>query len=220
MDWEAFLEEKRRRHDALLTEPPREGERADLRAAAVGSASWAAGLALLMLGRPEEARQLLRRAADEYVASWDVAPAGSWGRPIAVLKCRLLAADLAGARRDAARTLAEGPLPAATAVARYAATLAALVLGDDATAAAEADELGREELGREVAPTLAALARRDAAGYDAAVRTVLRSFEERDAFLEDARVADTVLALQALAEGRGLAIGLESPLLPTRARAG
>ena len=44
---------------------------------------------------------------------------------------------------------------------------------------------------------------------------MLRSFEERDAFLEDVRVADTVLVLDALASERGLGVEpLTSPLLP------
>ena len=46
-------------------------------------------------------------------------------------------------------------------------------------------------------------------------RAVLRSFEEREAFLEDVRVADTVLVLDALAAARGLELPpLSSPLLP------
>ena len=44
---------------------------------------------------------------------------------------------------------------------------------------------------------------------------MLRSFEERDAYLEDSPVADTVLVLELLAADRGLAAGLRSPLLPT-----
>jgi hypothetical protein len=44
---------------------------------------------------------------------------------------------------------------------------------------------------------------------------VLRSFEARDAFLEDVPVADTVLVLDALALERGLDLQpLSSPLLP------
>jgi hypothetical protein len=46
------------------------------------------------------------------------------------------------------------------------------------------------------------------------VALVLRSFEERDAYLEDVPVADTVLALEALAERRGVAARPRSPLLP------
>ena len=53
-----------------------------------------------------------------------------------------------------------------------------------------------------------------ARAYRDAAELVLRSFEEREAYLEDVPVADTVLVLEALAERRGLAAGLESPLLP------
>jgi hypothetical protein len=46
-------------------------------------------------------------------------------------------------------------------------------------------------------------------------RSVLESFETRDAYLEDLPAADTVLVLQALAQRRGLATAeLESELLP------
>jgi hypothetical protein len=65
-----------------------------------------------------------------------------------------------------------------------------------------------------VADALAALAARDAAGYDAAIHALLADFEGREEFLEDTPVADTVLALQALAQERGLAASLTSPLLP------
>jgi hypothetical protein len=57
---------------------------------------------------------------------------------------------------------------------------------------------------------------RDAAAYDEAVRSVLRSFELREAYLEDVPVADTVLVLQSLATERGIEAALESPLLPGR----
>ena len=66
-----------------------------------------------------------------------------------------------------------------------------------------------------VADALGALARADGAAYAAGRRAVLRSFEERDAFLEDVGVADTVLVLDALAAARGLELPpLSSPLLP------
>jgi hypothetical protein len=44
---------------------------------------------------------------------------------------------------------------------------------------------------------------------------VLRTFEERLRFLEDIPVADTVLALQVLAEQRGLMYPLSSTHLPS-----
>jgi hypothetical protein len=214
VDWAAYLEAALRRHDERARSAPEPGERDDLRLGGVASAAWAAGLAALMLGEPDRARDLLRSAADEYVASWDAAPAGSWGRPIAALKCRLLADDREGARREAERTLAEGALPAETDIQRYACTLALLVLGRNADAVEAAAGFGAEFPG-DVAAALSALGGGDAAAYGSAVGSVLGSFEARGAFLEDARVADTVLALQALAAERGLAVELSSPLLPT-----
>jgi hypothetical protein len=47
-----------------------------------------------------------------------------------------------------------------------------------------------------------------------AVAAVLGSFEERDEYLEDIPVADTVVVLEALAERRGLAVRPVSALLP------
>jgi hypothetical protein len=52
-------------------------------------------------------------------------------------------------------------------------------------------------------------------GYTQAIEAALRSVEQRDEYLEDIPIADTVLALQALADRRGLAAELASPLLPT-----
>ena len=43
---------------------------------------------------------------------------------------------------------------------------------------------------------------------------MLESFETRDEYLEDLPIADTVLVLQAVAEHRGMAAELSSPLLP------
>jgi hypothetical protein len=51
-------------------------------------------------------------------------------------------------------------------------------------------------------------------GYTEAVEAVLESFETREEYLEEMPVADTVLVLQALAERRGMAVELSSPLLP------
>jgi hypothetical protein len=58
----------------------------------------------------------------------------------------------------------------------------------------------------------------DKAGYLLAVEDILESFEQRTDFLEDIRVADTVLALQALAKERDVDVELRpSQLLPSRA---
>ena len=73
--------------------------------------------------------------------------------------------------------------------------------------------LRRDDFPAPVADTLIALAGRDVHGYEAAIRSLLADFEARDEFLEDIPVADTVLALQVVADSRGLTIVLASPLL-------
>ncbi|HZC75721.1 MAG TPA: hypothetical protein VE220_07080 [Gaiellaceae bacterium] len=169
----------------------------------LGNAAWAAGLSLLMAGEGECAREWLVRAAGRYRESWDAGGAtDAWGRPIAALKALLIAGEDAG---EAARwTLDSGAGRAVSPIGRYAGVLALLVLGRDEEAGAIAAALGDGFPG-EVADALRALAAHDADGYRAAVATVRRSFEERDAFLEDVPVPDTAFALDALAAPRGLA---------------
>jgi hypothetical protein len=216
MDWEAkraWADEEHTRRSAASTPP---GERDDLRLAGIAGASWAAGLAALMSGDDEGAASLLRRAADEYATSWHVAPPGSWGRPIAMLRCRLMAGDVDGARTDAAAAIGAGALDAPGPIGGYCAALALLVTGRDVEAARFADRIEAEGLQPvSVAHALGALARGDATSFAAPRRGVLASFEERDAFLEDVAVADTVLVLDALARERGMSLGpLASELLP------
>lgn len=222
MDWTARLERARTLHEERLGRPPDDPTRPDLHLAAVASASWAEGLACLMLGRDEEAASAFARAADEYAASDDVAPPGSWGRPLAALRCRLLAGRVdaaaeAAAVTDARRLLTSGAASEGSPIARYGATLALLTLGADEEAVALAEGLrSSDDFPRAVADALAALGAGDAASYRAAVRDVLRSFEERGAYLEDVPVADTVLVLEELARARGIAVESESALLPPR----
>ena len=181
----------------------------------MGNAAWAAGLSLLMSGRRDEARDWLLRAAETYRESWADAPEGSWGRPIGAMKSRLIAGDLDGVRVDARWALdakaseSEGP------IGRYAAALAHLVLGDDDKAATLVDSIvGAEAIPPAVIDSLSALAARNASAYEAAIRALVADFEGRDAYLEDVPVADTVLALQALAAERWIVIELHSPVLP------
>ncbi len=181
----------------------------------LANAAWAAGLALLMDGRTDEARTWLRTAAARYRESWDAgAPADSWGRPIAAMKALILAADDA---RDAARwALDAGAADAESPIGRYAGTLAHLVLGEDVEARALGSTLrGRDDFPEAVADALVTIAAADRAGYLLAVEDVLESFEERKEFLEDMPVADTVLVLQMLARERDAAVDLpDSDRLP------
>jgi hypothetical protein len=181
----------------------------------LANAAWAAGLCLLMDGRFDEGRDWLRTAARRYRESWDAgAPPDAWGRPIAAMKALLLAGDVA---TDPARwALDAGAAGAESPVGRYAAALAYLVLGEDVEARTAASPLRDDpSFPAAVADALVTLAASDRAGYLLAVEDVLESFEQRDAFLEDVPVADTVLVLQRLAEARECAVDLPaSRLLP------
>jgi len=215
MDWQAKLAWAGAEHERRLVAALGPDEREDLRLAGIAGASWAAGLAALMLGRDGEARDRLRRAAGEYDASWRAAPPGSWGRPIAMIRCRLMAGDHEGARADASAAVAAGVLDAPGPIGGYCAALALLALGRDEDAGIVAARIADGLEPASVADALGALARADGAAYVAARLAVLRSFEEREAFLEDVRVADTVLVLDALAAARGLELPtLSSALLP------
>ena len=215
IDWEERARAARARYDDGAARLPQDGDERQRQLTRMGNAAWAAGLALLMLGRRAEADEWLVRAAETYRRSWPDAPAGSWGRPIGALKSRLIAGDLAGAREDARWALDAGAADSASPIGRYAATLAQLALRDDRTAAALAETLaGEETIPPAVTGSLRALAAGDAAGYEAAIGALVADFESREEFLEDLPVAGTVLALQALAEARALRVPLTSPLLP------
>jgi hypothetical protein len=216
--WERHLErEIRRYHDGCARMPsdPRKRERQLFR---IGSAAWGAGLSALMLGDARHSRSWLVRAARDYRASAELASAGAWGRFVGVLKSRVIAGD-EGAADDARWTLAADAATAESPTGRYAACLAWLVLGEDADAARLARSLAGVRFPRPVAAALCALAAGASDDFNRAVGEVLHSFETRKRFLEDIRVADTVIALQALADGRNMAARLSSPLLPpTRIR--
>jgi hypothetical protein len=181
----------------------------------LANSAWAAGLSYLMAGEGEAAAEWLRRAAKRYRESWDAgAPPDAWGRPIAAMKALLLAGDDASA---AARwALDAGAADAASPIGRYAAALALLVLGDDVEARAVGSTLREAaDFPEAVADALVTVAAADRAGYLLAVEDVLESFEQRDAYLEDLAVADTVLVLQRLADARDAAVDLPaSPVLP------
>jgi hypothetical protein len=198
MDWRERYEHAAARYVGGETREPDERQLVQL-----ANAAWAAGLALLMEGDREGSAEWLVRSAERYRESWDAGAAtDAWGRPIAAIKALLIAgaaaADAAHWALDAGAVEAESP------IGRYAGTLALLVLGRDDEAAAVAATLGDDAFPGDVADALAALAARDADAYRVAVASIRRSFETREDFLEDVPVADTALALDALAERRGL----------------
>jgi tetratricopeptide (TPR) repeat protein len=181
----------------------------------LGNAAGGAGLALLAAGRRDEATEWLARAAERYRESWDDAPPGSWGRPIGMLKARILARDWGAAAETAEWTLQEGAASAESPIGRYAACLAALVLERYDEARVLADGLRTVDgFPHDVGDALAFVAAHDRLGYVEAVESVLASFETREEYLEDIPLADTVLVLQELAARRDLDAELSSPLLP------
>ena len=235
-----------RRVSEIAIERYRQGEARDLdqrQLTQLANAAWAAGLHLLLEGQPEESREWLRTAAARYRESWDAgAPPDSWGRPIAAMKALLLAGDDAS---EAARwALAAGARDAASPIGRYAACLALLVLGEDVEARALGSTLremagsaggeaagarpedrpasggpGAPEFPMAVADAVVTVAAADRAGYLLAIEDILETFEQRGDFLEDVRVADTVLVFQILAAQRDCDVELRpSPLLPRRAQ--
>jgi hypothetical protein len=155
-----------------------------------------------MAGDRVGAAEWLRRAAARYRESWDVGDAtDAWGRPIGAMKALLIAGDDAG---EAARwALDVGAAEAESPIGRYAGALALLVLERDEEGADVAETL-TVDFPEEVAAAIVALARHDPLTYADAAKRVLRSFEQREAFLEDVPVADTYLVLEALAQRRRL----------------
>jgi hypothetical protein len=215
VDWQPHLERQETRYrdgEARLPDDPDERQRQLTR---IGNAAGGAGLAQLMAGRVEEAARWFDLAARRYRESYDLAPPGSWGRPIGALKSRILAGDWAGAEEEARWALAEGAAEADSPIGRYAGALALLTLGRDEDARPVANSLReRDNFPHDVADALATLAAEDTLGYTYAIEAVLESFEQRDEYLEDMPVADTVVVLQALAGRRHIAADLASPLLP------
>jgi hypothetical protein len=212
-DWNELERRARERYEDGASRLPDDPDARQKQLTRMGNAAGAAGLAELMAGR--DGGEWFGRAAERYRESWDDAPPESWGRPIGAIKARVLAGDWDGAAADARWALAAGAGESESPIGRYAAALASGVLGEwrdmrlHAHAARE-----HEPFPAAVADALVFIATENVVDYDDAVGDVLKSFETRDAYLEDMPVADTVLVLQALAGRRGMAAELESDLLP------
>jgi len=213
--WDKHVEREASRYadgEARLPDDPDARQRQLTR---MGNAAGGAGLALLMMGRADEAADWLYRAAERYRESIVGAPPGSWGRPIGAMKAFVLGGDWPQAEETAGWALELGAAEAESPIGRYAAALALLVLGRDHDAVVHADAIRTsDDVPHDVGDALAFLAAGDLVGYTYAVESVLDSFESREEYLEDIPVADTVLVLQALAARRGLAVELSSSLLP------
>jgi hypothetical protein len=216
-DWNAHVQREDGRYRDGSERLPDDADSRQRQLTRMGNAAYGAGLAELMLGDGEAAAKRFHDAAGTYLASYADAPPGSWGRLIAMIKASILAEDWTSAQEYARKTLDEGALDSASPIGAYAAALALLTLRQDEDARLPASALrDRDDFPSSVADAVATLAAEDAAGYTVAVEDVLESFEQRDEYLEDIPVADTVLVLQALARRRGMAAELPaSSLLPS-----
>jgi hypothetical protein len=158
----------------------------------------------------EDARGLLRHAAERYRASWAAAPPRSYGRLVGYAKASILAGD------DPVGFVTEqlGPQDDSP-PACWARALAALAAGADEEALRAADGMraGSQAFGR-AADAVAALARRDRAAYTTAIDAIVADFEAREEHLTGVPIADTALVLERIAARRGIASGATSPLLP------
>ena len=207
MDWIPYVEERQARYDE------QHGELDERGLVRKGNAAYAAGLGLLMLGDPAAA-EWLRRASACWRESWRGGE--SWGRPIGAIKASLLADDVAAVEELSHWALEVGTATAESPIGRYAGALALLALGRWVEARHVAESLrSRDDFPQDVADALAYVAAHDVVGYVGAVESVVASFETREEFLEDARVADTALVLAKLAGRRGIEEPLPaSPVLP------
>jgi hypothetical protein len=216
-DWGAHARREQERYrDGEARLPDAEDQDARQRQLTrMGNAAAGAGIAELMAGNTEAAREWFANAVERYRESYDHAPPGSWGRPIGMLKAQVLAGDWDGAARDAEWTLEQGAGVAESPIGRYAACLALLVLGRDEQARVLADGLRTHpDFPAAVGDALAMIAAQDVLGYVEAIEAVLESFATREEYLEDLPVADTVIVLQRLAARRDMKAELSSPLLP------
>jgi hypothetical protein len=170
-------------------------------------AAEAEAYAALLSGEPATA--LLERARDEYLASHAETGPSSWGRLIGALKMAVLAGQGAEpiARQAIAETGAAEPSPASA----YVRALAQLVLGEQPDVQ---PMLAAGEAFARTGRAIGALAEGDREGYAAALGEIVDDFAARDTHLSGMAVADTALVLERLAARRGMAAGIESPLLP------
>ena len=222
MSWGEHAEREEGRYVDALARMPQEPDSRQKQLVRAAMAAGGVGLARLMQGRDAEAAGWFTRSAERYRESWPDAPPASWGRLIGALKARVLARDWEGAEADARWALEQDSAADGSPIGAYAAMLAHLILGQDSEATQLRGALEDEEaFPAAVAAALSAVARGHAEDYAVAVAAVLGSFEERDEYLEDIPVADTVIVLEALAERRGMATRLvSSNLLPPRASSG
>ena len=170
--------------------------------------------AALLAGDTDAARAGYSRAIDAYRASWAVAPPKSYGRLVGLLKAAVLGGTGSDAAGEVRALLADDPDAAGSPVASYVLAVAALLAGDDDAVAPLADVMEpRGGAFERTATALRALAARDGEAYAAAAAAIADDFAAREEHLTGVAIADTAIMLEIVAGERGLAAGLDSPLV-------
>lgn len=167
----------------------------------------------LMSDDREAARAAFANAAELYRQSWEEAPPTAYGRLVGMLKSAVLAG---GGVPEATRVRATlGDRDPQSATASYAQALAALILNEDEDAATWARRMsaGNEAFVR-TAEVIAAIAAHDPAECAVTLTAIVRDFEQRTDHLTGVAIADTALVLATLAARHGMAVAIESPVLP------
>jgi hypothetical protein len=189
-----------------------DGEHRDLMLAAIKVEGEAH--AALLAGDPEAATAAYARAVESYRASWALAPPKSYGRLVGLLKAAVLGGNGRAAADEVRAALDGDPDAAGSPVASYVLAVAALIAGDDDAVAPLADVMQpRGGAFERTAAALRALAAGDGAAYAAAAASIADDFAGREEHLTGVAIADTAIMLEIVARERGLAAGLDSPLV-------
>jgi len=189
-----------------------DGEHRDLMLAAILAEGEAH--AALLAGDADAAKAAYARAVEQYRASWALAPPKSYGRLVGLLKAAVLGGAAGPAATEVRSALKDDPDAPGSPVASYVLAVAALIAGDDAAVAPLADVMEpRGGAFERTATALRALAAGDADAYAAAASAIAGDFESRDDHLTGVAIADTAIMLEIIAAQRGLAAGLDSPLV-------
>jgi len=167
----------------------------------------------LVAGEIEAARGAFRQAADLYRQSWEAAHPRAYGRLVGMEKAAVLAGGGSDEARYVRQALADPDAESVTVA--YALALAALILREDQDAQAWAARMGAgTQAFARAGEAIAAVAAGDGARYATALTAIVRDFEQRAAHLTGVAIADTALVLAELAGRRGMAVAIESPVLP------
>jgi hypothetical protein len=190
-----------------------EGEHRELMIAAIATEGEAH--AALLAGDGDAARAGYAKAAEQYLASWKLAPPKSYGRLVGLVKAGVLAGQAEAAATEVRAALDGDDDADGSPVAAYALAVAQLILGDDGAVAPLADRMDpRGGAFERTATALRALAARDGVAYANALAAIAMDFAGRSEHLTGVAIADTAVMLEWLAAERDMAVKPSSPLVP------